>query len=427
MSPSQNDVAKHFRALHNPQDPLILTNVYDASTASVIASLPTARALATASFAIAASIGVDDENLTKDQNLAALKTIVSTAHRVNAALPITVDLQDGYGKDLPSLAATIKEVIAIGAVGCNMEDMDNATGTLRPLDEAVARVRTVVEAAKEAGVPDFVLNARTDVLFQEGATLDDAIARGKAFLEAGACTVFVWGGPQGRGVSKEEVEVLVKELEGMVNVKMTLQEGFLGVQEIRRLGVARFDDVPTDVITGIGTISTYSYNNFCGFTTVNTIAAASLGSISIHDADRASSKPNALFSTSVRHGRKARSRWVADTAKLHSAGHSGFFNLNGLYIEPLGEVPRGLIFEIVAWEIRDSEAQNVYNTWIAYTKEGYQDMQYYDLTMFGGSWGRKVNIVEIFTWVPDEDQKEPDWAFCLDDLDIEFLDRRLDE
>ncbi|KAI7973052.1 hypothetical protein EIK77_004329 [Talaromyces pinophilus] len=239
MSPSQNDVAKHFRALHNPQDPLILTNVYDASTASVIASLPTARALATASFAIAASIGVDDETLTKDQNLAAVKTIVSTAHRVNAALPITVDLQDGYGKDLPSLAATIKEVIAIGAVGCNMEDVNNATGTLRPLDEAVARVRTAVEAAKEAGVPDFVLNARTDVLFQEGATLDDAIARGKAFLEAGACTVFVWGGPQGRGVSKEEVEVLVKELGGMVNVKMTLQEGFLGVQEIRRLGVAR--------------------------------------------------------------------------------------------------------------------------------------------------------------------------------------------
>lgn len=120
-----------------------------------------------------------------------------------------------------------------------MEDMDNATGTLRPLDEAVTRVRTVVEAAKEAGVPDFALNARTDVLFQEGATLDDAIARGKAFLEAGACTVFVWGGPQGRGVSREEVEVLVKELGGRVNVKMNLREGFLGVQEIRRLGVAR--------------------------------------------------------------------------------------------------------------------------------------------------------------------------------------------
>ncbi|KAJ5998476.1 hypothetical protein N7451_006286 [Penicillium sp. IBT 35674x] len=237
--PSQNDVAKHFRTLHNPQDPLILTNAYDASTASVIASIPTTRALATASFAIAACLGVDDNDLTKAQNLAALKIIVSAAHRVNPGLPVTVDLQDGYGEDLPSLAATIKEAIALGAVGCNLEDMNNAAGTLRPLDEAVARVRTVVAAAKEAGVPDFALNARTDVLAQEGTTVDDAVVRGKAFLEAGACTVFVWGGPKGRGVSKEEVEILVRELNGMVNVKMNLREGFLGIQEIRQLGVAR--------------------------------------------------------------------------------------------------------------------------------------------------------------------------------------------
>ncbi|KAJ5438462.1 uncharacterized protein N7458_009460 [Penicillium daleae] len=199
MTPSQNQIAKHFRTLHNPQDPLILTNVYDASTASIIASLPTTRAIATASFAVAATLGVDDENLTKDQNLSALQIIISAVHRVNPALPVTVDLQDGYGNDLPALAATIKEAIALGAVGCNLEDMDNAAGTLRSLDEAVARVRTVVEAAREAGCPDFALNARTDVLFQEGKTLADAIERGKAFLVAGACTVFVWGGTRWTG------------------------------------------------------------------------------------------------------------------------------------------------------------------------------------------------------------------------------------
>ncbi|GLI79550.1 hypothetical protein PoHVEF18_007887 [Penicillium ochrochloron] len=234
--PSQNEIAKHFRTLHNPQDPLILTNIYDASTASLIASLPTTRALATASFAVAATLGVDDEALTKDQNLSTLQTIITAAHRINPSLPVTVDLQDGYGDDL---AATIKEAIALGAVGCNLEDMDNVSGTLRPLDEAVARVRTVVEAAREAGCPDFALNARTDVLFQEGKTLEDAVQRGKAFLEAGAWTVFVWGGPGGRGVSREEVQVLVKEFGGMVNVKMNLREGYLGVKEIRELGVAR--------------------------------------------------------------------------------------------------------------------------------------------------------------------------------------------
>ncbi|KAJ5744471.1 hypothetical protein N7533_009341 [Penicillium manginii] len=236
---SQNDIAKNFRALHKPQDPILLTNAYDASTASVIASLPTTRAVATASFAIAACLGVDDNDLTKSQNLAALQTIISAVRRINPALPVTVDLQDGYGKDLPSLAETVKEAIALGAVGCNMEDMNNAAGTLRPLEEAAARVKTVVEAAKEAGVPDFVLNARTDVLGQDGTTIDDAIVRGRAFLEAGACTVYIWGGPKGRGVSKDEVEVVVKELKGMVNVKMNLREGFLGMQEIRQLGVAR--------------------------------------------------------------------------------------------------------------------------------------------------------------------------------------------
>lgn len=90
-------------------------------------------------------------------------------------------------------------------------------------------------------------------------------------------------------------------------------------------------------------------------------------------------------------------------------------------------MPRGLTLEIFAWEIRDSEAQNVYNAWIAYTEEDYQDMQYYNLTMLPGSWGQKVNMVEIVIRAPDENQEEVDWAFCLDDLDIEFLDRRLDE
>ncbi|CAG7976724.1 unnamed protein product [Penicillium olsonii] len=97
-----------------------------------------------------------------------------------------------------------------------------------------------VRTAAEAGVPDFVVNARTDVL--AGGTVDQAIERGKAFLGAGACTVFVWG-PGGRGVSADEVKMLVAAL-GMVNVKMNLKEGFLGVQEIRELGVARISVGP---------------------------------------------------------------------------------------------------------------------------------------------------------------------------------------
>lgn len=237
MNP-QNKIAQRLRALHQPGNPLILTNAYDAPTATIIASLPTAHAVATASFAIASTLGVDDNSLTASQNLSVLKSITSAVRAVNPSKPVTVDLQDGYGT-LAELTATIKEVIELGAVGCNLEDLNNATGQLRPLDDAVARVKTVVEAATEAGVPDFVVNARTDVLYQDGATMDDAVKRGRAFLEAGACTVFVWGGPGGWGVSSDEVRVLVRDLGGMVNVKMNLRDGFLGVEEIRDLGVAR--------------------------------------------------------------------------------------------------------------------------------------------------------------------------------------------
>ncbi|KAJ5216256.1 Pyruvate/Phosphoenolpyruvate kinase [Penicillium cinerascens] len=210
MNP-QNKIAQRLRALHQPGNPLILTNTYDAPTATIIASLPTAHAVATASFAIASTLGVDDSSLTSSQNLSALNSIASAVRAVNPSKPVTVDLQDGYGT-LVELTATVKEVVELGAVGCNLEDLNNATGQLRPLDDAVARVKTVVEAATEAGVPDFVVNARTDVLYQDGATIDDA---------------------------SDEIRVLVRELGGMVNVKMNLRDGFLGVEEIRDLGVAR--------------------------------------------------------------------------------------------------------------------------------------------------------------------------------------------
>ncbi|KAJ5168919.1 uncharacterized protein N7482_004513 [Penicillium canariense] len=224
--PTQNDIAKHLRALHKPGHPLILTNVYDASTATIIASLPAAQAIATASYAVASTLGVPDADLSKSQNLAALQRIVSAANAVNPSLPVTVDLQDGYG-DHAALASTIREAIALGAVGCNLEDADS-TGRLYPLAEAVARVKTVVDAAAAAGVPDFVLNARTDVLFQAGASIDDAVARGRAFLGAGACTVFVWGGAAGpRGVERGDSAVGAR-VGGHGECEVELWRGLLG-------------------------------------------------------------------------------------------------------------------------------------------------------------------------------------------------------
>jgi 2-methylisocitrate lyase-like PEP mutase family enzyme len=252
---AQNNLAIHFRNLHKPGQPILLTNIHDAATASLIASHPSTKAIATGSYAIAASQGIPDDSLTLAQNIAAVRSIASVLKHSDSSdnedladiatkLPLTVDLQDGS----PDVAEAIREIVNLGAVGCNIEDLDNTTGRLRPLSEAVARIELAIRTATELGIPDFVVNARTDILGDNpgGApgSIEDAIERGKAFLKAGACTVFVWGGAGGRGVSREEIKELVAAFQGKLNVKMVLRDGFLTVPEMKELGVARISMGP---------------------------------------------------------------------------------------------------------------------------------------------------------------------------------------
>ncbi|KAL4860481.1 hypothetical protein BDV12DRAFT_181525, partial [Aspergillus spectabilis] len=185
-----------------------------------------------------------------------------------------------------------------------------------------------------------------------------------------------------------------------------------------------FDDVPTDAQTGAGTISTYAYLNFTGFEPINTPTALSHGFLDIYDADCAFSLPNALFNVRSPDNQSTATRplWLANVEKLHAAGFSEFFNLKGLSFKPLGDIPRGLILEIVAWEIRDSAAQNMYTAWVAFQQAGYQKMDYYDLTRIRENWGRRVNLVEVKAWAPGGDEEVDGWPFCIDDLEIEFVD-----
>jgi 2-methylisocitrate lyase-like PEP mutase family enzyme len=104
-----------------------------------------------------------------------------------------------------------------GAVGINLEDYYQAEGRLYSVSEAVNRIKRVLDVARDLGVPDFVVNARCDVLVQ-GGTLEEAIDRGKAYLAAGATTVFVWGGSGRGGLSREEVIRLVEAFGGKLNV-----------------------------------------------------------------------------------------------------------------------------------------------------------------------------------------------------------------
>lgn len=238
MSP-QNDLALRLKALHNPGTPLILTNVWDSISASAIASLPQTHALATASYAIAAAAGLQDQDLDLDTNLRAVAGIAKAARAANK--PLTVDFQDGFGA---ALEENVRKVVRLGAVGINLEDHGREVGGLYDVGVAAERVRRALRAAAEEGVPDFVVNARTDTLLA-GGSLDEAIERGKAYLEAGATTVFIWGGRERGGMRTEEVVRAAKALGGRLNVSLVrVRPGGLSVAELREIGVARISVGP---------------------------------------------------------------------------------------------------------------------------------------------------------------------------------------
>ncbi|KAL1801656.1 hypothetical protein ACET3X_001998 [Alternaria dauci] len=239
--PSQpsNTQAQRLRALHTPGKPLVLTNIWDAISASAVAALPGTKALATASAAIAAASGLSDDDLTLDVNLRAVESIarVAAAHD----LPLTVDLQDGFGDELEE---GVRRVIELGAVGINLEDYGREIGGLYGVEEQCRRIRCAVVVARDSGVPDFVINARTDALFA-GSGIDDVIKRGQAYLDAGASNVFVWGGPSRKGWGRDEVGKVCRAFDGRLNVILDMTSGNgLAIKELEDIGVARISVGP---------------------------------------------------------------------------------------------------------------------------------------------------------------------------------------
>ncbi|PYH85251.1 Phosphoenolpyruvate/pyruvate domain-containing protein [Aspergillus uvarum CBS 121591] len=231
MSTPQNTLAQHLKSLHQPHRPLILANVYDAATAQAVASLPSARAIATASYAVAAAAGTSDEALPLAELLRSATSIASAVRPTGK--PLSIDIRDGYNNDLPMI---VQELLDAGVVGVNLEDFDNAAQTMYSPADAVQRIRTVLDAARAAGVPDFVVNARCDALLY-GGTLEEVVARGRDYLAAGATTVFVWGGAKRGGITRAEVARLVEAFEGRLNVKVV--PGGLSTKELAGVGVAR--------------------------------------------------------------------------------------------------------------------------------------------------------------------------------------------
>ncbi len=216
--------AKELAALHRGERPLLLPNAWDAASAQVLegAGFP---AIATSSSAVADSLGYPDgEAAPAAEMLAAVARIAAVS-----SVPVTADLEAGYG--LPP-AEIVERLLEAGAVGCNLEDSDNRSGGLVDPGRQAERLAEVRAAADVAGV-GLVINARVDVyLHQVGTPGQRPLRRARQYLEAGADCVFPIL------VSDEEsIAELVRDAGGPVNV--LYQPGTPSLQRLAELGVAR--------------------------------------------------------------------------------------------------------------------------------------------------------------------------------------------
>lgn len=180
--------AAALRALHHQAQPVVFVNAWDGASARIVAALGF-PAVATTSAGIAYVEGLPDgQAIPRERMLAHVATIAKAVD-----VPVTADLEGGYGPTVADAVATARGAIAAGAAGMNFEDSTSSGAPLMPVDAQVARIRAIRAAAAEHGVP-FVINARTDVYYvagSEAARFDEAIARAKAYLDAGADCIFV--------------------------------------------------------------------------------------------------------------------------------------------------------------------------------------------------------------------------------------------
>jgi methylisocitrate lyase len=185
--------AEQFRALHIPGKPFVLFNVWDAGSAKAVVS-GGAKAIATGSWSVANANGfADGERIPLDFAIDNLRRIVGATQ-----LPVTVDLESGYGDPPEVVAETIALAIDAGAVGCNLEDSFPANGKLRETVDHANRIRRARQAADAANIR-FFINARTDIFFQrppeqhDNVMVAEAIDRAHAYAKAGADGLFAPG------------------------------------------------------------------------------------------------------------------------------------------------------------------------------------------------------------------------------------------
>jgi|SRR5690625_454468 len=238
--------AKALRQLHDRQEVLLLPNAWDAGSARLLASHDF-QAIATTSGGVAWALGyTDGEQTPLEEVLAVVRRIVRVVE-----VPVTVDFESGYGASPTAVAASVKKIIATGAVGINLEDSMPGHGPLRSIDEAAARIQAARQAATDMGVP-VVINARIDNWMQgpdqPDAPLAEATARAHAYLTAGADCVY----PIGLS-DLNTMQAFVEAVDAPVN--MMAGPGTPPLEQLAQIGVARISVATWLTLLAFGTVN----------------------------------------------------------------------------------------------------------------------------------------------------------------------------
>jgi 2-methylisocitrate lyase-like PEP mutase family enzyme len=217
-----------FRELHERASAFVIPNPWDVGTARVLAHLGF-EALATTSMGYAFSTGRRDGTLDREQTLTHVAAIVAAT-----SLPVSADLENGFGDSPEAAAETIRRAAAAGVVGGSIEDASGrADDPIYAMEHAVERVRAAGEAARSLKFP-FTLTARAENYLHGRPDLGDTIKRLQAFQEAGADVLYAPGLK-----TKEEIAAVVSSVDRPVNVVMGLQGVELSVEELSAMGVKR--------------------------------------------------------------------------------------------------------------------------------------------------------------------------------------------
>jgi 2-methylisocitrate lyase-like PEP mutase family enzyme len=235
--PAQLERAAAFHRLHVKGNPLVLYNIWDAGTAQAVARAG-AQAIATGSWSVAAAHGfADGERLPFELALVNLREIVAAVE-----LPVTIDLEAGYGAAPDAVAASTTKALQAGAIGFNLEDQIIGADTLYSVADQGSRVRAARQAADRAGLPAYI-NARTDLFLNADPARHDhalvaaALERAVAYAAAGASGFFAPG-----LIDESLIERLCKACPLPVNI--LVRPNAPSAKRLAALGVARISYGP---------------------------------------------------------------------------------------------------------------------------------------------------------------------------------------